>query len=453
MKTITLDSLNEILKKNLDTTTYKLWYIQKGADVSYPFIYMVYKEIPHAIIINERDMEGLTYTVFFEKALSQPGARRTFVPDACRFVITIQKTGLVCRVYNHYKYQQLLNQGKNIIEAAVESIIDYSNEEEISRIIFSTGKTKIEEILDVYNNVKNKYTQNSLPIISISDVIGNEENGFSFTPEIEEKLFNSFFVKNERKVCRYTTLDSIYQTLTNKTFRLFGLAGMNDKGERDFLQKHLYNEIKWLKEDHQKIISELQDGNSTYIMSCSNNACSDKLEMWRLYADDAKGVCLQFEAEEKPSELLLKQIIYDKEEASAYTFIKVLITELAAKTILFTFKNFDKWKAFIKSSDYDYEKEIRLYYKEKSDEHKSKEWVKTTSHSIFNPYVEFALTEGAKIEKNIPLFPLKLKEIILGPKCPEKLVNQEQIKALLDKDPELKKLKIKVNISKIDNYR
>lgn len=452
MKTITLDSLKEILTKKLDPSLFKSWLVPKSQYVAYSFIYVTYSEMPHAVVINDCDVATLTYQAFLEELLkSSQNLDFKFGPFQCRYVVVIQKTSLSCRVYDHTKYNQLLAQGKDFLEAASVSVKDF-DELGVCEVL-SDAKTPIEEILEVYSGIKNKYTHIKFPDVSMNDIVGDDENGFSFTPQIEEELFNRFFEENVNSVCRYTTLESLYQTLANKTFRLYGLAGMNDKGERDFLKEHLYNEIKWLKENHQKIISELQDGNSTYIMSCSNNACSDKLEMWRLYADDAKGVCLKFEVEEKPSELLLKQIIYDKEEASAYTFIKVLITELAAKTILFTFKNFDKWKAFIKSSDYDYEKEIRLYYKEKSDEHKSKEWVKTTSHSIFNPYVEFALTEGAKIEKNIPLFPLKLKEIILGPKCPEKLVNQEQIKALLDKDPELKKLKIRVSISKINNYR
>ena len=71
----------------------------------------------------------------------------------------------------------------------------------------------------------------------------------------------------------------------------------------------------------------------------------------------------------------------------------------------------------------------------------NRDWVKTWSHSIINPIVDFKL--------NAPAFPLQLKKIILGSQMPELDTNLSQIDYLVS----LKGYSIEVEKSKINNYR
>lgn len=61
--------------------------------------------------------------------------------------------------------------------------------------------------------------------------------------------------------------------------------------------------------------------------------------------------------------------------------------------------------------------------------------------NVITPYRDF------KLDNN---FPLQLKEIILGPKCPEKKINKYQIETLLKN---IGKENVVVSISDINNYR
>ena len=92
--------------------------------------------------------------------------------------------------------------------------------------------------------------------------------------------------------------------------------------------------------------------------------------------------------------------------------------------------------------DYSIEQEVRLLFFDNANPYvKNREWIKTTDHSIINPYVEFDI--------NNTKFPLILKEIILGPKCPEKLTNEYQLNELIQQ----KEYLIEVKSSSISNYR
>ena len=108
------------------------------------------------------------------------------------------------------------------------------------------------------------------------------------------------------------------------------------------------------------------------------------------------------------------------------------------------FTQLSAWKHFFKPFDYNVEKEIRLIFFD--DEKKDNgvinhEWIKTWSHSIIIPIVDFKL--------NSPNFPLQLKEILLGPKMPERDTNKSQLEGLISQ----KGYTITVKKSVIDNYR
>lgn len=273
---------------------------------------------------------------------------------------------------------------------------------------------------------------------------------YSLDYEDEERLFNILYATTKPidSVCRYTSLRSLMLMLAHKTTRLNGLAGMNDKSESLFLQEQLYG--------HQEIKDDI---NHSYIMSCSDSSLIDNLDMWRMYAEDGKGVCLIYDVEYPiPSEFTWAPVLYDyakttkKRSNYKFTFLKDIVRLFAKHNLTFQFKQFKKWQTFTKSGDYCNEQEIRLLHITKEgEEHPADRWMLTDKNSIVTPFVEYALCD-MKV-RTLPTLPLKLKGIVLGPKCPEKELNKQQLEAMIACDPVLRDMGLNVVLSTIENYR
>ena len=279
---------------------------------------------------------------------------------------------------------------------------------------------------------------------------------FSFSEKDEDELHRLFFRNGTsfRQVCRYCTLETLFQTLSNQTIRMYSLAGMNDNSEYRYAWDCFFREELPLEETEDCI-------NCTYVLSCSSMKQKDSLEMWRLYGDDGKGVCLIFDVDKPENPLLLAKTIYEfvhengrKKLDNKWRLLKHLTTELNNIGIPLKLRNQNKWLPFFKSGDYHYENEVRLLYEENDESnnfHTSHDWVLNNANSIFTPYVQFDLSDKGEQQKTN--FPLKLKGIVLGPKCPEKEMNAKQIKNMLRRDPSLQRLNIDIQVSKITNYR
>ena len=273
-------------------------------------------------------------------------------------------------------------------------------------------------------------------VLSIcSNIIYDENQGsYSFTNiEKEREFFLSIIGKrgDEKAVYRYTSLETLFLMLNKGTYRLNGIVGMNDKSEIDYFDNKCFKDPG----------STPKDLNMTYLSSCSY--LEDDLTMWRLYGDDAKGVCLEFEIV-PPNESYCNFVLAPVNYAEKKGEHKALRMLKALSDSKIRFAELNKWKHFFKPYDYNVEKEIRLmFFDDGRDDNgvTNHDWVKTWSHSIINPIVDFKL--------NSSKFPLQLKRIILGPKMPELDINKSQLKDLISS----KGYTIKVDTSEIDNYR
>ncbi len=248
--------------------------------------------------------------------------------------------------------------------------------------------------------------------------------------------------------------------LRYNSFRMNCLVGMNDPTEVNYVENYItganrdYTQAPWQTVDAY---------NRRFISSCSLMA--DNLTHWRLYAEDAKGVCLVLRIQEEnlESKFLLKKINYGKRGNihPELELIKRIIADLKNKlNINFEFRTLNTWKHFFKPYDYSIENEVRLLYVLNNDDVK-KGWILTKSHEILNPYIDFKLNGDG--------LPIELIEIVLGPKSPEKELNQKQlqqyIRELRNKKEkiivngnekevyEYNLSKIKVSLSRIKNYR
>ncbi|MBR3653943.1 MAG: type I restriction enzyme HsdR N-terminal domain-containing protein [Elusimicrobia bacterium] len=296
-------------------------------------------------------------------------------------------------------------------------------------------------ISENYEFIKEKLKENHFDVsrMTQNDIV-IENHSLFFSKEFEKVIvaqLPSIYFKG-RLVCRYVSLETAFRILESKKIRMNGIVGMNDSTESDFLEKILYDGI--LKtEDLQEM------ANNIYIMSCSTKDCIDKLTQWRLYGDDARGVCLVFKIKRKAlaSDFKLGKIYYQNADkpSQAISNIKEFLDSVYKETLFpFMFRNFHEFAHFFKPEDYKNEKEVRLLCINKEME--NKKWFLSKPLNVVNSYVEMPLLDGN--------FPLDLSQIYLGPKCPEREVNQSQLKTMLK---EMGRDDVGVILSEVDCYR
>ena len=304
------------------------------------------------------------------------------------------------------------------------------NLESIKKIFDEYISPSSVQIRNVLNYLKETFPQEHLADESI-----NEDGRSISLPEHLESNIKDLILSDEplpTNICRYVSLETAFNIISNKTIRMNCIVGMNDSSEVNFVGKTFYG-----PEYLNRIPDEKDKINDIYILSCSSIEMKDDLTQWRLYADDAKGVCLIFEVNKPQYRYDVRKITYidpEKENDSFFSRIK----ELVAKNNII-FKNFHTWCHFLKPKDYKIEAEVRVLYENKKI--KKPHWFLAKPINVLSSYIDVELNDD---------FPLKLKEIILGPKCPEKETNRDQLNVLLKRmDFE----NVKVDFSKIDNYR
>ncbi|MDC8003854.1 type I restriction enzyme HsdR N-terminal domain-containing protein [Aureisphaera galaxeae] len=279
------------------------------------------------------------------------------------------------------------------------------------------------------------------------------QNIKSFENQFFNKIFGDFL---ETKICRYTTLDTLFSMLNFISFRMNGLVGMNDKSEVNYVDNYLNGVERPLSKMHHNTVIAL---NKRYITSCSRISRKDELTLWRLYGDDGTGVCLIFDIKKENlnDKVLIQRVKYADHNGNhpELDFLKHIREGVEILTgFTFEFRNIGLWKHFFKPYDYAIEEEVRLLViEDPSLNPLNSNWVKTYSHSIINPFIDFQLNNSA--------FPIQLSEVILGPKSPEQDSNIVQLQEMVRRkrrhitakklDSNLKRLKIK--ISKINHYR
>ena len=269
------------------------------------------------------------------------------------------------------------------------------------------------------------------------------------TPDDERGFFGKLFYSyNNEYICRYTTYETLERILRTKKQSVCSVVCMNDETE-------CYYTDEYVKEhggeaDVDSLESNYVELNKCQIASCTDVSSADKLSLWRLYGDDAKGVCLKFKIDREMLDqkgFFLYRMSYPIMLSGNHSELNTALDlkKLRVNGFAFDFKMWNIWKHFFKPVHYWDEHEVRLlYFKKDTDEYK---WIKTGDSKILAPVIEFGIEKG----KNE--FPLVLSEIILGPKFPAAATNAVQIKYL----KELQQIEevggCPVTISKIKGYR
>lgn len=272
------------------------------------------------------------------------------------------------------------------------------------------------------------------------------ELSYSFSPAFEQKLFAALVgIFDEGALCRYTTLNALFRTISDKKASMCSITCMNDKSECYYVDKYLNKgysiQISQLGND------EVKELNQYFILSCSVCELQDSLFMWQMYGDEAKGVCLKYEVAKDiiGDKFQLAKVSYAKEDGShpALDFISECM-QLSIRKRHFRLKGLTFWKHFFKPHTYKEEREVRLLYQEK-DMNKYK-WIKT-GDDIVCPVVEFDITKGSR------KFPLILNGVILGPKSPENDTNASQLRLFKEAQNLEEGNDQTIAFSKISNYR
>ncbi len=267
-------------------------------------------------------------------------------------------------------------------------------------------------------------------------------------PKDERDFFTSIFIPYDKDyICRYTTFDALERILREKKQSVCSVVCMNDETECYYTDEYLGKRRKSRATKSLEI--DYEELNKCQISSCTHIDLADSLPLWRLYADNGKGVCLKFKIDRKiltEQGFYLYMVNYANEDNRQWKLDLVAhLQKMQIRGYKFVFKNFHIWKHFFKPVQYRDEHEIRLlYFKNDKDHFK---WIKTGDSQILAPVIEF------NIEKENNEFPLILSEIILGPKFPHAATNIEQIRYYKALQQIKEEDNCPVTLSKIKGYR
>jgi len=236
----------------------------------------------------------------------------------------------------------------------------------------------------------------------------------------EEHEFFKTLLKpySEEDICRYTTYGSLERILKEKKQSVCSIVCMNDKTECYYADRYISNRGDEKVKD--ALSTSYEELNACQISSCTDIKMSDNLSMWRMYGDDAKGVCLKFKIKKHlldAKHFYLYHVSYADKYGHKELDMIARLSELKIGDYVFEFNTWYLWKHFFKPVFYKEENEVRLlYFQQKGDQLK---WIK--AGEVMAPVIEF------NIEKDKNEYPLVLSEIMLGPKFPEANTNTVQI--------------------------
>ena len=250
-------------------------------------------------------------------------------------------------------------------------------------------------------------------------VISNEPEAFSFAKEDDEDILflNLLGSYTKEKLCRFVTVNSIFRTCNDKEQSMCCIVCMNDRSETSYTVQKL---------DTPENVEEI---NKCFILSCCDEDRTNDFTMLRLYADDAKGVCLEYSIDYGSLEkngFVLAPISYAQNEQQKHPeldFIRnILDNKIHGKRL--KLKKLSIWRHFFKPYEYHDEQEVRLLFFRNDDNPKLK-WIYESHFGIITPIITFP------VENNNNQFPLVLDKITFGPIAKSADVNVDQLALLI----------------------
>lgn len=191
---------------------------------------------------------------------------------------------------------------------------------------------------------------------------------------------------------------------------------MNDKGELQYSDSFINHGLFSASENMQE-----QD-NNCFVLSCCDSERGDNLTMWRLYANNGKGVCIEYEIDNGKIDdetFFLSPVSYGQSQ-NRHDELELLklFSDWEKNGWRFDFRRWHIWKHFFKSYNFADEHEIRLLFIPNKDKEADINWILDSTNNIASRICRFNVNDMS--------FPLKHKQALIGPKCPEQICNVDQ---------------------------
>lgn len=330
-----------------------------------------------------------------------------------------------------------INEGVSIIASAREIAKDPPTLAEIQSLLRDVAKS-------------HKLVEKIRPFADSLDVKDIERDtvtsSFFFSTDKEDDLFLILLERvTGAKLCRYTTIDSLFELLKNEKQNMCNIVCMNDRGEYSYADNYVFGRYT------QVGTKDFNELDNCFILSLLDKSQEENLTMWRLYGDDAKGACITYEAGRsimagKNNQFFLARVSYGQKNKKhpKLEFIKALTNALTIRGWSFTLKRWNIWKHFFKSYLFAVEKEVRLMYYDAPASRTSNgdfKWIKNPESQIVSKMQLF----------DFKAFPMKVEYAKVGPNCHEASLLARQFETMAKSTSSLQK--VLVDYSRIEDYR
>ncbi len=240
---------------------------------------------------------------------------------------------------------------------------------------------------------------------------------------------SDYYYKEDLEFIHFTSQDKLKLILQTEQLRLFNLSSQNDKEEFKFAARVLGDQDSYHELSRKRIYS---------LSMCQLEILND-LTMWRLYAENTKGIALKIRISNDPEKWKkyhLSKVHYGEiEKIETY---KIEKRQFEEKNNFRFSLNLDRFMAFHKSEHFKVEKEIRLIHFSEPNKKMFSFTPRPLKEKDFASHIEINLENeirGRKkeIESKVEKPSIIITEIILGPNFD----NDKLVSFIKNKIPEI----------------
>lgn len=440
------DSIENTLKTNLERELQgKLFSVRTNVTLSALFVKTVNADI--AVF----DLDGNPIAVFEVKRFPQSWVLRMQMDSSLyrtyhlhRVKYSIITDGEEFWIWSQDSKEYIKKDFINVVDTIIQGLPilgdQPSTEQVVNAIIENAKNAKLKQKNAIIKFINKSRTKSLFKMDATTGKIK-----FS-TPSSEDAFFSLLLNRQiPSKLCRFTTRHNLFLLFKEGKQNMCSIVCMNDKSEETYADK-----ITGLGHDWGETKLE---NNNCFILSLMPDEKFDDLTMWRLYGDDAKGVCLNYELKEKQRGRKLKGDFYiscisygESEKVHPELDFIRYVGLLNINHWQFQFQRWHIWKHFFKSFRFKDEKEVRLLYLSDGKKKEDKQWIENQDSGIVSKMLLFPM-----IPTNS--FPLILTNVIVGPKAPEPRKIAEQFSFIVSQEWGAYPTPILIRQSDIKEYR
>ncbi len=279
-----------------------------------------------------------------------------------------RKCGVIQDVFSNEKpliyisdgefFSQFNTNGKFESKIQKEDVVKAITKLGASVVLIEPQIDAVLEILKGFNNVEmNKF----IKIVNDdrSKCFDCDANSFYFKDKYEKLFFRHLLGNSNNDILyRYTSLDTLFKTLTTRKQYMASILGMNDKTESFYADHYLSQRINSTIIDTYDVIEQYKKGCYCFILSCVTDE-KENIRMWDDYGDCAKGVRITLTPKRNDNlPFFVAPISYAKSD-NIHPEIELLAK---LRQVGWDMKMWNVWQHFFKPNEFTNEREIRMLY-------------------------------------------------------------------------------------------